>query len=127
MLQGIAVCNRCGRRMGVRYSGPHGDYPVYHCSADQGMTGQPRCQEVRTLGADAAFERVLLDALTPDQVAIAVAAVGQIEAEAQALEHQWGLKRERDHGKDSCAILTHRRRAAESPRQAIAVLSGAVH
>ncbi len=95
LLQGIAVCGRCGRRMGVRYSGPHGDYPVYHCSADQGMTGQPRCQEVRALGADAAFERVLLDALTPDQVAIAVAAVGQIEAETQALEHQWGLKRER--------------------------------
>ncbi len=95
LLQGIAVCGRCGRRMGVRYSGPHGNYPVYHCSADQGMTGQPRCQEVRALGADAAFERVLLDALTPDQVAIAVAAVGQIEAETQALEHQWGLKRER--------------------------------
>lgn len=95
LLQGIAVCGRCGRRMGVRYSGPHGDYPVYHCSADQGITGQPRCQEVRGLGADAAFERVLLDALAPDQIAMAVAAVSQIEAETQALEHQWGLKRER--------------------------------
>jgi DNA invertase Pin-like site-specific DNA recombinase len=95
LLQGIAVCGRCGRRMGVRYSGPHGDYPVYHCSADQGFTGQPRCQEVRALGADAEFERVLLDALAPDQVALAVAAVGQIETETQALEHQWGLKRER--------------------------------
>ena len=95
LLQGIAVCGRCGRRMGVRYSGPHGDYPVYHCSADQGITGQPRCQEVRALGTDAAFERILLDALMPDQIAMAVAAVGQIEAETQALEHQWGLKRER--------------------------------
>lgn len=94
LLQGI-VCGRCGRRMGVRYSGPHGDYPVYHCSADQDITDQTRCQEVRALGADAAFERVLLDALTPDQIAMAVAAVGQIEAETQALEHQWGLKRER--------------------------------
>ena len=95
LLQGIALCGRCGRRMGVRYSGPHGDYPVYHCSADQGITGQPRCQEVRALGVDAAFERILLDALMPDQIAMAVAAVGQIEAETQALEHQWGLKRER--------------------------------
>ena len=95
LLQGIAVCGRCGRRMGVRYSGPHGDYPVYHCSADQGITGQPRCQEVRALGADAEFERVLLEALAPDQIALAVAAVGQLEAETRALEHQWGLKRER--------------------------------
>lgn len=95
LLQGIAVCGRCGRRMGVRYSGPHGDYPVYHCSADQGVTGQPRCQEVRALRTDAEFERVLLDALAPDQIALAVAAVGQLEAETQALDHQWGLKRER--------------------------------
>jgi DNA invertase Pin-like site-specific DNA recombinase len=95
LLQGIAVCGRCGRRMGVRYSGRRGDYSVYHCSADQGITGQPRCQEVRALGADAAFERVLLDALAPDQITMAVAAVGQIETETQALEHQWGLKRER--------------------------------
>lgn len=95
LLQGIAVCGRCGRRMGVRYSGPHGNYPVYHCSADQGLTGQPRCQEVRALGTDTTFERILLDALMPDQIAMAVAVVGQIEAETQALEHQWGLKRER--------------------------------
>jgi hypothetical protein len=38
---------------------------------------------------------VLLDALAPDQIALAVAAVGQLEAESRALEHQWGLRRER--------------------------------
>ena len=95
LLQGIAVCGRCGRHMGVRYSGPHGNYPVYHCSADQIAGGQPRCQEVRALAADAEFERVLLEALAPDQIALAVAAVGQLEAETRALEHQWALKRER--------------------------------
>ncbi len=95
LLQGIAVCGRCGRRMGVRYSGPHGNYPVYHCSADQSLQNHPRCQEVRALRADAEFERVLLEALAPDQIALAVAAVGQLEAETQALEHQWALKRER--------------------------------
>jgi DNA invertase Pin-like site-specific DNA recombinase len=95
LLQGIAVCARCGRRMAVRYSGPHGDYPIYQCSADQRLTAQPRCQEVRALGVDAEFERVLLDALAPDQIALAVAAVSELEAENRALEHQWGLKRER--------------------------------
>src|SRR5947209_12718990 len=72
--------------MGVHYSGPHGNYPVYHCAADQTLTGAPRCQEVRALGVDAEFERVLLDALAPDQIALAVAAVGQLEAEARALD-----------------------------------------
>jgi len=95
LLQGIAVCGRCGRRMGVRYSGPHGKYPVYRCSADQSLQNHPQCQEVRALHADAEFERVLLAALAPDQIALAVAAVGQLEAETQALERQWALKRER--------------------------------
>ena len=95
LLQGIVVCGRCGRRMGVRYSGPHGDYPVYHCSADPAVPAQSRCQEVRALGTDAEFERVLLQALAPDQIALAVAAVGQFEAQTRTLEHQWELKRER--------------------------------
>ena len=95
LLQGIVVCGRCGRRMGVRYSGPHGDYPVYHCSADLAGAGQPRCQEVRALAVDTACERILLETLTPEGITLAVAAVGQLEAEAKALEHQWALRRER--------------------------------
>ena len=81
LLQGIASCGRCGRRMSLHYSGPHGDYPVYVCRADQARDGQPRCQEVRALQADAEVERVLLASLAPDQVALATAAVGQISAD----------------------------------------------
>jgi len=95
LLQGIAVCGRCGRRMGLHYSGPHGNYPVYVCRADQHQHGGPRCQEVRALGVDAAIESLLLEALTPDRLALAIAALGELENEARALEHQWSLKRER--------------------------------
>lgn len=95
LLQGIASCGRCGRRMSLHYSGPHGNYPVYLCRADQARDGQPRCQEVRALQADAEVERVLLTSLAPDRIALAAAAVGQIEAEARMLERQWSLKRER--------------------------------
>jgi hypothetical protein len=95
LLQGVAICGRCGRRMGLHYSGPHGNYPVYVCRADQHQHGGPRCQEVRALGVDAAIERLLLEALTPDRLALAIAALGELENEARALEHQWSLKRER--------------------------------
>ena len=95
LLQGIAICGRCGRRMGLHYSGPHGSYPVYVCRADQHQHGGPRCQEVRALGIDGAVERLLLEALTPDRLALAIAALGELENEALALEHQWSLKRER--------------------------------
>jgi len=38
---------------------------------------------------------LLLEALTPDRLALAIAALGELENEARALERQWSLKRER--------------------------------
>jgi DNA invertase Pin-like site-specific DNA recombinase len=95
LLQGIVSCGRCARRMCLRYSGPHGDYPVYICVADHSSDGRPRCQEVRALAVDDEVERLLLTALTPDRIALAIAALGEIEEEARAMERQWSLKRER--------------------------------
>jgi DNA invertase Pin-like site-specific DNA recombinase len=95
LLQGIAVCGHCGRRLAVCYSGQHGEYPVYRCKADHSQEGRPFCQDVRALAVDAEVERVMLAALAPDQIALAVAALGQIEEEIRVLEHQWALKRER--------------------------------
>jgi len=95
LLQGIALCGRCGRRMGLRYSGPRGDYPVYGCRVDRDQSAGPLCQEVRAQPVDNVVAQVLLDALAPDRIAIAVAALEQIEAQAQQLERQWGLRRER--------------------------------
>lgn len=95
LLQGIAVCGRCGRRMSLRYSGPAGDYPVYTCRADRDQDGGPLCQEVRALPVDTYIESILLDALKPDKIAIAIAALGQIEEETRQLERQWALRRER--------------------------------
>jgi DNA invertase Pin-like site-specific DNA recombinase len=95
LLQGVVMCARCARHMSVRYCGPEGNSPAYVCAAEKHMRGSPRCQEVRAMAVDAEFERILLEALTPDQIALAVAAVGQFEAEQRVLKHQWDLKRER--------------------------------
>ena len=95
LLQGIVSCGRCARRMCLRYSGPHGDYPVYVCVADSSAEGRPRCQEVRALAVDAEVERLILTALTPDRIVLAIAALGEIEEETRTMERQWSLKRER--------------------------------
>lgn len=95
VLQGIVSCGRCGQRMTLRYSGPNGDYPVYVCNVDKVLDGGPHCQEVRALAIDAEVERVILQALTPDRIALAVAALGEIEKETGVMERQWTLKRER--------------------------------
>jgi hypothetical protein len=95
LLQGIAICGRCGRRMSVRYSGPYNDYPVYCCRADKDQIATPLCQEVRALPVDELVANVLLEALAPDQINIAIAAVDQMTHEARQLEQQWSLRRER--------------------------------
>src|SRR5467141_980618 len=95
LLQGIASCGRCGRRMSLRYTGPNGDYPVYCCRVDRNQRGGALCQEVRALAVDELVEGVLLEALAPDRIAIALAAVGELEEESRQLERQWTLRRER--------------------------------
>ena len=61
LLQGIALCGRCGRRMGLRYSGPRGDYPVYGCRVDRDQSAGPICQEVRAQSVDDVVAQVLLN------------------------------------------------------------------
>jgi DNA invertase Pin-like site-specific DNA recombinase len=95
LLQGIATCGRCGRRMGLHYSGPKGDYPVYVCTGDACEHGSPRCQQVRALSVDMQIEQVLLETLSAEQIDIAVEAVGEIESQVRLLEQQWRLKCER--------------------------------
>jgi len=95
LLQGIVLCGRCGARMGLHYSGPQGEYPVYGCNAGQHQYGSPRCQEVRARGLDAEIERLLLAALEPDKIALALSALAELEKETATLERQWQLRLER--------------------------------
>jgi len=95
LVQGIAICGCCGRHMSLRYSGPNGDYPVYCCRSDRDQRGSALCQEVRALPVDTLVERILLDALAPDQIDIALAAMEQLEEESYQLERQWALRCER--------------------------------
>ena len=95
LLQGIVSCGRCGSHMYLRYSGPEGNYPVYVCVVDQISEDRPKCQEVRALAIDAEVERLILEALLPDRIELAVAALEEIEKETSTMERQWSLKRER--------------------------------
>ena len=81
--------------MTLRYSGPRADYPVYCCRADRDQAAESLCQEVRALAVDDLVSRILLEALAPDHIEIAIAAVDQMTREARQLDRQWSLKRER--------------------------------
>ncbi len=95
LLQGIAFCGRCGGRLWVRYRGARGERPGYVCNANAIELGEPRCQEVNAADVDPAVEALILQALEPDKVALAVDAFEQLEREASVLDRQWQLRRER--------------------------------
>jgi len=97
LLQGIVLCGMCGSRMKLHYSGRHNDLPVYVCEIDTHQYGSPRCQIVRGLAIDKEVERLVLEALAPDSITLALSALEQIEGEAKILERQWELRIERAH------------------------------
>jgi DNA invertase Pin-like site-specific DNA recombinase len=95
LLQGIVMCGSCGRKMALNYSGPRSDHPVYRCRSDTNLCARQYCQEVRAPRLEAEVERLFLTALAPDQLAISMAALDEIDGDVHALERQWALKRER--------------------------------
>jgi DNA invertase Pin-like site-specific DNA recombinase len=85
LLQGLALCGRCGRRMTVGYH-RRGDVevPDYRCMGQAIQTGSPPCHTVPGATIDPAITRLLLDTVTP--VALDVALTVQAELEARADE-----------------------------------------
>jgi DNA invertase Pin-like site-specific DNA recombinase len=89
LLQGLAVCGRCGRRMTVRYHARGGDeIPDYQCVKDSIDNAASRCQAIPGAAVDAAISQLLLDTLTPLSLEVALTVQAEIEtraAEADAM------------------------------------------
>jgi DNA invertase Pin-like site-specific DNA recombinase len=92
LLQGLAICGRCGRRMSVRYHTRRGvEVPDYQCIRHCIDDGGPRCQTVPGAGVDAAMGQLLLDTLTPHTLEVALTVQAELDtraAEADALRRQ---------------------------------------
>ncbi len=94
LLQGIVLCGVCGRRMRVRYL-ENGATPCYDCIELHVRHGGPTCQSIRGDGVDAAVASALLEAMQPAQLAVSLATLDQLEAQARQIERQWQLRLER--------------------------------
>ena len=92
LLQGLAICGRCGRRMTVRYHTRRGvEIPDYQCQNRCIQDGAQRCQTVPGAGVDAAIGTLLLDTLTPHALEVALTVQAELDsraAEADALRRQ---------------------------------------
>lgn len=85
LLQGLAICGRCGCRMSVAYHRRGGvEVPDYRCMRAAIRDGVAPCAAVSGKAIDAAIGQLLLDTVTP--LALEVALTVQAELEARADE-----------------------------------------
>ena len=81
LLQGLAICGRCGTRMTVRYHVRRGQLlPDYLCQREGIEHGQPICQVVSGVDLEPAIGQLLVDAVTPLALEVALTVQQELDA-----------------------------------------------
>ncbi len=92
LLQGLAVCGRCGGRMSVRYYTKHGrPVPEYCCQREGIEHAQPPCQRVLGGDLDRAIGDLLVETVSPLALEVSLAVqdeLGRRADEADRLRRQ---------------------------------------
>ena len=95
LLQGLATCGRCGRKLKVYYQGQNST-PGYHCPGTVLVNEKALwCLRIGGVRIDRAVTEAFLDAITPAGVDAVLAAESEIEADHDAALTQWSLHVER--------------------------------
>ncbi len=107
LLQGLALCGRCGHRMAVRYTAPT-QRAGYVC----GTGSEGFCWTVPAKTIDMAIARLLLQALSPPEVELGLAVTREVERQGDEIDRQWQLRLDRARYE---AQLAERRYKAVDP------------
>ena len=95
LLQGLARCGKCGRRLHTHYRGRHAS-PGYHCSGKDIVQGRGvYCLNVGGVQIDQTVVDAFLQVITPAAVEATELALRQLEADQDAALSQWRLAVER--------------------------------
>jgi DNA invertase Pin-like site-specific DNA recombinase len=95
LLQGLASCGHCGRRLRTHYRGRN-SAPGYHCSGEHLVEGRgSHCLNIGGVQIDEAVARAFIAALEPAKLSATVAAAERLEADREATLKQWRLGVER--------------------------------
>src|SRR6266568_5121462 len=92
LCQGIIWCGSCGKPMRTSY---HTERPSYECSSHRDLLTTPACRSAAAATVDDAVARMLLDALTPEQVALALSAADEVAGRRQRVSRAAELAVER--------------------------------
>jgi DNA invertase Pin-like site-specific DNA recombinase len=113
LLQGLAICGVCGRRMTVRYHTRKGkQWPEYVCQSEGIETASSKCQSIPGSGIDQAVGGLLVEAVTPMTLEVAL----QVQAELEARAHEAdALRRQRvERARHEADLAPTRRRNSSS-------------
>jgi DNA invertase Pin-like site-specific DNA recombinase len=91
LLQGIAVCGRCGRLLHVHYT----HATAYVCDHTTQQYGDRRCQTFTSAYIDPFIEQLFLQAVQPARIQAALSALDQIESHRQSRLAHWRQRLER--------------------------------
>ncbi|HMK90526.1 MAG TPA: recombinase family protein, partial [Methylocystis sp.] len=95
LLQGLASCGHCGRRLHTHYRG-RSSTPGYHCSGKTLVEGRGVfCLNVGGVQIDDAVTKAFIAALEPARLTAAIAAAERLEADREAALKPWRLAAER--------------------------------
>ena len=87
MLSGLLRCGRCGRMLGVAYSGTHGKVPRYACHGGRVNRGAAACLSVGSLRVDQAVIDQVLEAIQPAGVQAALEVLEQALHDDETKRH----------------------------------------
>lgn len=89
LLQGLAICGHCGRKLRTHYTGRTAS-PGYHCAGKNIVEGRGcYCLNVGAAQIDEAITRMVLTTLAPLGVEAALAAAERLEADHDGALAQW--------------------------------------
>jgi DNA invertase Pin-like site-specific DNA recombinase len=112
LLQGLASCGHCGRRLQTHYTGRN-SAPGYHCPGKVLVEGRGSyCLSIGGVQIDEAVAAAFIAALEPARLAATLAAAERLEADREGALKQWRLGVERA---SYAASLAERRYHAVDP------------
>ena len=106
LLQGLAVCGKCGRRMTVRYHSRRGRrVPTYVCQAEGVARAKAVCQSIPGAGIDRTAGALLVELMTPATLEVALQVQQELERRAAEADRWHAQKVQRARQELDLALL----------------------
>ena len=120
LLQGLATCGSCGRKLAVFYRGPAKSVPNYYCQGPGNLVDGRGTRHMNTGGQaiDAAVAQAFLAALAPAALQACLIAAQQLEDGHDTALAQW--RRQAEQARYNAARAERRYRAVDPDNRLVA-------